>query len=64
MTLIKNYEKFNFQSITSTSNTTQNIDFVSSTSNNSERKRDKFNKTIVENQQKRKRNRFKKINAF
>ena len=64
MTLMKNYEKFNFQSIISASNTTQNIDFVLSIFNNSERKRNKFNKIVVENQQKRKKNRFKKINAF
>ena len=64
MTLMKNYEKFNSQSITSISNMTQNIDSVSSISNNSKRKRNRFSKIVVENQQKRKRNRLKKISAF
>ena len=64
MTLMKNYEKINFQSITSISNFISTIDFMSSIFNNSKRKSSKFNKTITDNQQKRKRNRFKKMRVF
>ena len=64
MTLMKNYEKINSQSITSASDFTSAIDFISSISNNSKRKSSKLNKTITNNQQKRKRNRFKKMKIF
>ena len=64
MTLMKNYEKINSQSIISISNFTSIIDFISSISNNSKRKSNKFSKTITNNQQKRKRNRSKKMRVF
>ena len=64
MTLMKNYEKVNFQLITSISNSTSIIDFILSIFNNSKRKSNRLNKTITNNQQKRKRDRFKKMRIF
>ena len=64
MTLMKNYERVNFQSIISISNFTSFIDFISSIFNNLKRKSNKLNKTITNNQQKRKRNRSKKMRVF
>ena len=64
MTLMKNYERINSQSITSISNFTSAIDFISSISNNSKRKSNRLSKTITNNQQKRKRNRSRKMKVF
>ena len=64
MTLMKNYERVNSQSITSTSDFTSAIDFISSIFNNSKRKSNRFSKTITNNQQKRKRNRSRKMRVF
>ena len=64
MTLMKNYEKVNSQSITSISNFTSTIDFITLIFNNSKRKSNRLNKTITNNQQKRKRSRFRKMRVF